>query len=185
MGQGRNDFLWNVAIALVTCAALWCLTHGILGPNPHTIAATLRPYVKGHPGWALFVEALDSRDFAPSTIEPAILVFLRAYGSAALTYLAPFGSWLLLVLRLYFGKLTLLMLSPAAMFCSLTGSKANVLGVAATCAKCFIIFIIVILVRVTIPKYKLESLSKLGWLYPLVVLAFVVFLYIVITLIVG
>ena len=35
------------------------------------------------------------------------------------------------------------------------------------CLKCLFVFLSVVLVRVTTPKFKLETVTKLGWLYSL------------------
>jgi hypothetical protein len=43
------------------------------------------------------------------------------------------------------------------------------------CLKCLFVFLLVVLVRVTTPKFKLETITKLGWLYSLA-LVFLVFL---------
>ena len=50
----------------------------------------------------------------------------------------------------------------------LLGSVFSLLAKSWVYIKCFFVFILIILVRVTMPKFKMESLSKLGWLYSLI-----------------
>jgi hypothetical protein len=39
-----------------------------------------------------------------------------------------------------------------------------------TCIISFIIFLFVVLIRIATPRFKLESLSKLGWMYGLLII---------------
>ena len=45
------------------------------------------------------------------------------------------------------------------------------------CLKCLFVFLLVVLVRVTVPRFKIETLSKLGWLYSLFFLFLIFSLY--------
>ena len=54
---------------------------------------------------------------------------------------------------------------------------APMLAMVMLCLKCLVIFLAVVMVRVTVPKFKLETLSKLGWLYSLVMLLCVFLIY--------
>lgn len=55
-------------------------------------------------------------------------------------------------------------------------AKATAIGaVIFLCLKCLFVFLAIVLVRVTTPKFKLESITKLGWLYALIIV-FIVFL---------
>jgi len=45
------------------------------------------------------------------------------------------------------------------------------------CIKCLFVFLLLVLVRVTTPKFKLETITKLGWLYSLTPLLAVFFSY--------
>lgn len=45
------------------------------------------------------------------------------------------------------------------------------------CLKCLFVFLLIVLVRVTTPKFKLETITKLGWLYSLSMLSSVFFSY--------
>lgn len=51
---------------------------------------------------------------------------------------------------------------------SLLYAKTTAYGTAILCLKCLAVFLVVVLVRVTIPKYKMETISKMGWLYNLI-----------------
>ena len=63
----------------------------------------------------------------------------------------------------------------ALMLCA--AKAAPMLAMVVLCLKCLVIFLAVVMVRVTVPKFKLETLSKLGWLYSLVILLCVFLVY--------
>ena len=54
---------------------------------------------------------------------------------------------------------------------------ATLAPAAIVCLKCLFVFLLIVLVRVTTPKFKMETLTKLGWLYSLVFVLLVVFVY--------
>lgn len=40
-------------------------------------------------------------------------------------------------------------------------------GILFVCVKCLFVFLLLVLVRVTTPKFKMETITKFGWLYSL------------------
>ena len=65
-----------------------------------------------------------------------------------------------LLLSFFFYKLVLVI---GFFFFKVSGLKSLLIVL-----KSFIIFILVIVIRIVIPRYKIESLTKLGWAYSLV-----------------
>jgi len=49
-----------------------------------------------------------------------------------------------------------------AAFMLSSAKAAPMLAMVVLCLKCLVIFLAVVMVRVTVPKFKLETLSKLG-----------------------
>lgn len=48
--------------------------------------------------------------------------------------------------------------------------NSTLLSFLSLCVKSFIIFVIVVVIRVATPRFKIESLTKIGWLYCLLFL---------------
>ena len=85
-----------------------------------------------------------------------------SFTPAALLEHIPYIASLDSVISFVYGHIAIL-----AIFIVNLWTTTTILSAIIVCCKCILAFLVIVLIRVTTPKFKMETLTKLGWLYSL------------------